>query len=154
MHNFWEIVYADKQSMYITAGAEEILLPIGHLYIHKPNEFHKIRCDGVRAANSVIVSFDCDCPELMNIAGMVIAASSEEKALLGAIIREGATQKLADVITGGKQLGMQFMDDAIWQKLQQGLVTPEEAYMKAIDKARFKNFLPPDKAALANAGGA
>ncbi|MBR5887421.1 MAG: type IV pilus twitching motility protein PilT [Akkermansia sp.] len=73
---------------------------------------------------------------------------------VAAIIREGATQKLADVITGGKQLGMQFMDDAIWQKLQQGLVTPEEAYMKAIDKARFKNFLPPDKAILANAGGA
>ena len=73
---------------------------------------------------------------------------------VAAIIREGATQKLADVITGGKQLGMQFMDDAIWQKLQQGLVSPEEAYMKSIDKARFKNFLPPDKAILANAGGA
>lgn len=90
IHNFWELVYADKQSMYITAGADEILLPIGHLYIHKPNEFHTIRCDGVKAANSVIVSFDCDCPELMSIAGMVIAASSEEKSLLGAIIREAS----------------------------------------------------------------
>lgn len=90
MHNFWELVYADKQSMYITAGAQEILLPIGHLYIHKPNEFHRIRCDGVKAANSVIVSFDCDCPELMNIAGIVIAANSEEKALLGSIIREAS----------------------------------------------------------------
>ena len=90
IHNFWELVYADKQSMYITAGADEILLPIGHLYIHKPNEFHTIRCDGVKAANSVIVSFDCDCPELMSIAGRVIAASSEEKSLLGAIIREAS----------------------------------------------------------------
>ncbi|MBR5213803.1 MAG: type IV pilus twitching motility protein PilT [Akkermansia sp.] len=73
---------------------------------------------------------------------------------VSAIIREGATQKLADVIVGGKALGMQFMDDAIWQKLQQGLVSPQEAYMKAIDKARFKNFLPPEDAGLANAGGA
>ena len=73
---------------------------------------------------------------------------------VSAIIREGATQKLADVIVGGKALGMQFMDDAIWQKLQQGLVSPQEAYMKAIDKARFKNFLPPEDANLANAGGA
>ena len=88
LHDFWEIVYADKQSIYITAGAEEILLPMGHLYIHRPNEFHNIRCDGVKAANSVIVSFDCACPELMNIAGMVIAAGGEEKTLLGAIIRE------------------------------------------------------------------
>ncbi len=73
---------------------------------------------------------------------------------VGAIIREGATQKLSDVITGGKGLGMQFMDDAIWQKLQQGLVSPEEAYMKAIDKKRFQNFLPADKMILANSGGA
>ncbi len=73
---------------------------------------------------------------------------------VSAIIREGATQKLSDVITGGKALGMQFMDDAIWQKLQAGLVSPQEAYMKAIDKGRFKNFLPPEAAAMANAGGA
>ena len=73
---------------------------------------------------------------------------------VGAIIREGATQKLADVIVGGKGVGMQFMDDAIWQKLQQGYVSPMEAYMKAIDKARFKNFLPADQVAVANAGGA
>lgn len=73
---------------------------------------------------------------------------------VASIIREGATQKLADVIVGGKAMGMQFMDDAIWQKLQQGLVSPQEAYMKSIDKARFKNFLPPESANLANAGGA
>ena len=91
----------------------------------------------------------CDKPGRVAVNEILFATPA-----VGAIIREGATQKLADVITGGKQLGMQFMDDAIWQKLQQGLVTPEEAYMKAIDKARFKNFLPPDKAALANAGGA
>ncbi len=73
---------------------------------------------------------------------------------VGSIIREGATQKLADVIIGGKQLGMQFMDDAIWQKLQQGIVSPREAYMKAIDKSRFKNFLPKADQSMANAGGA
>ena len=88
IHDFWEIVYADKQSILITAGAEEILLPMGHLYVHRPNEFHNIRCDGVKAANSVIVSFDCACPELMNIAGVVIAARPEEKHLLAAIIKE------------------------------------------------------------------
>jgi twitching motility protein PilT len=60
---------------------------------------------------------------------------------VGAIIREGATQKLTDVITGGAALGMQFMDQAIWKRLQDGEVTPFEAYMKAIDKVRFKKFL-------------
>lgn len=73
---------------------------------------------------------------------------------VSAIIREGATQKLSDVIVGGKALGMQFMDDAIWQKLQQGIVSPEEAYMKAIDKSRFRNFLPAASARLGDSGGA
>lgn len=65
-----------------------------------------------------------------------------------AIIREGATQKLQDVIVGGKGQGMQFMDDAIWHVMQQGLVSPHEAYMKAIDKNRFRVFLPPEDAGL------
>lgn len=72
---------------------------------------------------------------------------------VGSIIREGATQKLYDVIIGGKAQGMQFMDDAIWQKLRDGYVSPMEAYMKAIDKGRFKAFLPPEDQAVANAGG-
>ena len=33
---------------------------------------------------------------------------------VSSIIREGATQKLQDVIVSGKGQGMQFMDDAIW----------------------------------------
>lgn len=72
---------------------------------------------------------------------------------VSAIIREGATQKLYDVIIGGKSEGMQFMDDAIWEKLQQGIVSPEEAYMKAIDKTRFKNFLPSSLSHLGDASG-
>lgn len=73
---------------------------------------------------------------------------------VSAIIREGATQKLQDVIVGGKSQGMQFMDDAIWSVMQQGIVSPHEAYMKAIDKNRFKMFLPASEAALANSSGA
>jgi len=72
---------------------------------------------------------------------------------VGAIIREGATQKLYDVIIGGKAQGMQFMDEAIWHKLRDGYVTPMEAYMKAIDKNRFKAFLPPEDAGIAAASG-
>ncbi len=72
---------------------------------------------------------------------------------VSAIIREGATQKLQDVIVGGKGQGMQFMDDAIWNQMQQGFVSPHEAFMKAIDKNRFKRFLPEDEAGLANSTG-
>lgn len=88
IHDFWELVYADKQSIIVTAGAKEVLLPMGHLYLHRPNEFHNIRCDGVKAANSIIISFDCYSTELLNIAGEVIGCSAQERTLLGAIVKE------------------------------------------------------------------
>lgn len=72
---------------------------------------------------------------------------------VAAIIREGATQKLYDVITGGKNEGMQFMDESIWSKLREGLIAPSEAYMKAIDKTRFKKFLPTEDQHLGDASG-
>src|SRR5262249_51575977 len=61
-------------------------------------------------------------------------------AAVSAIIREGATQKLQDVIVSGRAQGMQFMDDAILALLQNGTVNAHEAFMKAIDKNRFKDF--------------
>jgi len=73
---------------------------------------------------------------------------------VAAIIREGATQKLQDVIIAGKGEGMQFMDDAIWALLQQGVVSPHEAFMKAIDKNLFKKFLPKEEEDLSNSAGA
>ena len=72
---------------------------------------------------------------------------------VSAIIREGATQKLQDVIVAGKGQGMQFMDDAIQALLHGGAVSPHEAFMKAIDKNRFKEFLPSDEKELGNAAG-
>jgi twitching motility protein PilT len=74
-------------------------------------------------------------------------------AAVAAIIREGATHKLQDVIISGRAQGMQFMDDAIWALLEKGIVSAHEAFMKAIDKSRFKPFLSPEEEALANAAG-
>ena len=75
-------------------------------------------------------------------------------AAVAAIIREGATQKLQDVIISGRAQGMQFMDDAIWSLLQKGIVSPHEAFMKAIDKNRFKEFLPAEEQHLGDSAGA
>ena len=74
-------------------------------------------------------------------------------AAVAAIIREGATQKLQDVIVSGRAQGMQFMDDAIWALFEKGIVSPHEAFMKAIDKGRFKPLLSPKDAVLADAAG-
>jgi len=87
-HDFWEIVYADKKSLIITAENENVRLDVGQLYIHKPGEFHNVRPDEKNTANSVIFTFDCSCPELQSVAGRVIECSADDKRTLGGIIRE------------------------------------------------------------------
>lgn len=87
-HDFWELVYADRKSLVLTAGAKEVRLEAGQMYIHKPNEFHNIRPDHKSTANSVVISFDSGCAELSRVAGTVITCSQEEKRLIGGIIRE------------------------------------------------------------------
>ncbi len=90
----------------------------------------------------------CDKPGRVAVNEILVSTPA-----VSAVIREGATQKLTDIITGGRQHGMQFMDDSIWEKLVNGVCTPLEAYMKAIDKSRFKKTLPPEDAQLADSGG-
>jgi len=90
----------------------------------------------------------CDRPGRIAVNEIMVSTPA-----VGAIIREGATQKLHDVIVGGKSLGMQFMDDAIWDTLREGIVSPTEAYMKAIDKKRFASYLPPEDKDLSNSSG-
>ena len=58
------------------------------------------------------------------------------------VIREGNTQMLDSIIQSGKREGMQAMDDALFALVQQGSVTPHDAYMKARDKQRFESLVP------------
>ncbi len=65
---------------------------------------------------------------------------------VGNLIREGKTVQLSSVMQTGKQLGMQILDDSIMGLLQKHMISPEEAYMKCVQKAKFAPFLrnPPD----------
>jgi twitching motility protein PilT len=71
---------------------------------------------------------------------------------VSSIIREGAVEKLTDVLISGKGEGMQFMDDAINTLLQQGVINGQEAYMKAIDKTRFASFVEGQMGEIAKGG--
>lgn len=52
-------------------------------------------------------------------------------------IREGQISNIRTIIDGGGGIGMQSMDNSIQKVLDEDLITSEEAYMKASDKARF-----------------
>jgi twitching motility protein PilT len=62
-----------------------------------------------------------------------------------ALIRESKTHQLLSSMQTGKKYGMQTLDDGIAAHLQSGKISPEEAYMKCVDKERFKTYLtePP-----------
>lgn len=61
------------------------------------------------------------------------------------LIRENKTFQINSVIETGKKYGMQSMDDAIMKLLQQGMISPIDAYNKSVIKSKFREFLsePP-----------
>jgi twitching motility protein PilT len=65
------------------------------------------------------------------------------------IIREGNTPMIASIIQGGKTLGMQSMDDSLYVQAKAKMIGGEEAYLKAVDKRRFEEFLDADSKAEA-----
>lgn len=61
------------------------------------------------------------------------------------LIREAKTFQIPSMIQTGKKYGMQTLDDSIMELLNNRIISPEEAYMKCIEKQRFLPFLkrPP-----------
>ncbi|MFH1984994.1 MAG: type IV pilus twitching motility protein PilT [Pseudomonadota bacterium] len=61
------------------------------------------------------------------------------------LIREAKTHQISSSIQTGKKYGMVLLDDSIMDLLNKGYISPDEAYMKANEKARFRPMLrtPP-----------
>jgi twitching motility protein PilT len=61
------------------------------------------------------------------------------------LIRENKTFQINSIMETGRKHGMQTLDDEISKLLAAKKISPEEAYEKAVDKAKFKQFLaqPP-----------
>jgi twitching motility protein PilT len=57
------------------------------------------------------------------------------------LIREGKTFQIPSMMQVGKSLGMQTLNDALSDLVKNKLVSPEEAYTKAVDKAGFESML-------------
>lgn len=62
-----------------------------------------------------------------------------------AMIRESKTHQITSAMQTGKKYGMQTLDDGIFAQLKSGRISPDEAYMKCVDKEKFKPYLtePP-----------
>jgi twitching motility protein PilT len=61
---------------------------------------------------------------------------------LANVIREGNTPMINSIIQGGRNMGMQMMDDALFAFAKEGRITGEDAWLKATNKKRFDEFAP------------
>ncbi len=57
------------------------------------------------------------------------------------LIRESKTFMLPGIIQTGKKLGMKLMDDSLLELVQQGIISPYEAYDRAEQKKIFEPYL-------------
>ncbi len=60
---------------------------------------------------------------------------------LSTVIRDGKTQQITSIIQGGKNEGMQTLDNGMMELVQKGVIGAEEAYMRAQDKNIFQDQL-------------
>ena len=57
------------------------------------------------------------------------------------LIREGKTFQIPSMMQVGKGLGMVTLNESLFELVRSKTVAPEEAYLKAVDKAGFESFL-------------
>jgi AraC-like DNA-binding protein/quercetin dioxygenase-like cupin family protein len=88
-HDFWEIVYAERESIICSADGKEILLNQGEILFHKPNEFHTLKANGKKAPNVFIMSFVCKSESIKFFENKKILLSQNLKSLIFSILEEG-----------------------------------------------------------------
>ena len=57
---------------------------------------------------------------------------------LSTIIREGKIQQITSIIQAGKNEGMQTIDNALIDLVHKGIISADEAHLKAFDKKPFE----------------
>jgi len=96
--------------------------------------------DGIRAVISQSLFKRVDKKALCVALEILIATPAARN-----LIREGKTHQIPSVIQTGKKYGMILLDDAIMDLYEKGWISADDAYLKANDKAKFRNLIknPP-----------
>ena len=89
-HDFWEIVYADRESLICTADSRVINLKEGELLFHKPGEFHSLAANGYKAPSVYILSFVCKSAAMKFFEGKKLAPNKNFAKYIYSIFDESA----------------------------------------------------------------
>ncbi len=88
-HDFWEFVYAEKESLLCSADGKEIVLNQGEILFHKPNEFHTLAANGKTAPNVFILSFVCKSESIKFFENKKFGLSPQLAKFIYSILEEG-----------------------------------------------------------------
>ncbi len=104
-HDFWELQFAVKGSVYINTNNDFYRLRQGEITLFKPNQFHIIYCDGQEDAEMCVFAFRCNSVLLNLLANKIMRASDECVKLLNFACLEAArVYKIVPEPTDGRIL--------------------------------------------------
>lgn len=87
-HNFWELIYCDKNEVFVTVEDDKKLLKKGEVVFIAPNETHSVECDNLSDANIFIISFDCKSKTMNYFKGKSFIVPEDLRFLLASIMSE------------------------------------------------------------------
>lgn len=87
-HDFWEFLYVDKGTVYVTADDHQLTLNTGDIIFHKPNEFHAFKSIGKTSPNLAVFSFGSSSPAMQFFMDKTFTLQSEERKYISYIINE------------------------------------------------------------------
>ncbi len=123
-HDFWELVYADKESLIARTENETVVVEEGEILFHKPNEVHSLAANGKTAPNAFILSFVCKSRAMNFFEGRKIKLNKNFIKFIYMIAEEGKRtfnlphfdpnltkmELLPDPALGGQQLIKNYLE--------------------------------------------
>ncbi|MFP5213107.1 MAG: type IV pilus twitching motility protein PilT [Acidobacteriota bacterium] len=128
-------------TVHTTSAAKTVDRIIEVFPVGEQPQIRSTLADGLRAVVSQALFKRVDVKGRCAVLEILIATHA-----VRSLIREGKTFQIPSSIQTGKKYGMQTLDDGIAAQLRSGRISPEEAYMKCVDKEKFKPYLsePPE----------
>ena len=87
-HDFWEMIYCDKNQLLVSVGNNKKLLKKGEILFIKPNDAHSVLGDGNADSNIFIVSFVCKSRTMTYFKDKQFKVPEDARYLLSSIMTE------------------------------------------------------------------
>ena len=130
-HPFWELVYVDKGEVDAVSDEQLYHLMQGDILFHKPNEFHSLRANGVKAPNLVVIAFDSDSDAMSCFENALFKAGEAERDLFAKIIAE-ATAAFSSPLDDPATARLERTEDGIFAAEQMLVLLLEQLLIRLL----------------------